>query len=359
MIQVSVRAKSAEAAQKANQALIESFLNRLTEIERTQYALTRTFLEDRLGGAKKELHIAEDTLNKFQKEHKLITPDDAVKLAADKFSMTDKMKAENMINLQAANAKSGALAGSLNAGANAIADNDVIRGYNAELTKLEAQRVEYATKYTQKHPAMIKINQDIAELQAKLDQAIAKVASGQSASTNPVYNGLLAEKYRSDAEASVAQSNLNTIAEIQAKYGEDLATLTDNQKEYVRLLRDVTVAQDIYTMLAKRLEEAKVAEVSISREVQIVDNGDLPERPIAPRKGRSIALGFLLGLLGSSAFAVARYLMNRTIKTSEDVERYLGLPVLGQVPSVESIKELQEQENLKWYQKIWRAVWKN
>lgn len=359
MVQVSVKAKSPEEAKQANDALLESFLNRLTEIERTQYAMTRTFIEGRLGGAKKELHEAEDLLNKFQKDHKIITPDDAVKLAADKFSMTDKMKAENQISLEAANAKSGALASSLNSGASAMADNDVIRSYNAELTKLEAQRVEYATKYTQKHPAVIKINQDIAELQAKLNQAIAKVASGQSASTNPVYNGLLAEKYRSDAEASVAQSNLKTIADIQAKYGEDLATLTDNQKEYVRLLRDVNVAQEIYSMLAKRLEEAKVAEVSISRDVQIVDKGDVPIRPIAPRKGMSIILGFLLGLLGSCGFVIARDLMNRTIKSNEDVEKYLGLPVLGQIPSMESLNEAQEVAEMSTFEKIWRTVWKN
>ncbi len=111
-------------------------------------------------------------------------------------------------------------------------------------------------------------------------------------------------------------------------------------------------------MLAKRLEEAKVAEVSISRDVAIVDEADLPTAPIAPRKGRTVALGFLLGLLASSAYVVARGLMNRTIKSSEDVEKYLGIPVLGQIPSVESLNEAKEAAELSLWQRVWRVLWK-
>ncbi len=358
MISVAVKGKSPEQAKEANDALLESFMQRLTEIERTQYSITKEFLEGRVGGAMEDLHKAEDALNSFQKEHKILSPDDAVKLAADKFSMTDKLKAENRINLEAANARHAAIAGSMQAGAASMADSSVVQAYNAELAKLEAQRVEYATKYTQKHPAMIKINEDIAQMQGKLEQAIQQVANGQSASSNPVYNGLLADKFRSEAEASVAASNLSTIAAIEAKYGEDLATLSDNQKEYLRLMRGVTIAQDIYTMLAKRLEEAKVAEVSITRDVQVVDSGDLPERPIAPRKGLSLVLGFLLGLLSSSALVIAKDLLNRTIKTSEDIEKYLGIPVLGQIPSVESLDEAAETAELSTMQKVWRTLWK-
>lgn len=358
MVQVAVKAKSPEEAKKANDALLESFLNRLTEIERTQHAITRAFIEGRLDGAKKELHEAEDALNKFQKDHKLIAPDDAVKLAAEKFKMTDTMKAQNQIDKEAGNAMAASVSNVLQDNATSIADSDAVKAYNAQLSKLEAQRIEMATKYTQKHPAMIKINQDIAETQAKLDRAVQDVANGRNASNNPVYNALLADKLKAQAQASVAASNLETIKAIEAKYGEDLATLSDNQKEYVRMLRDVTVAQEIYSMLAKRLEEAKVAEVSISRDVQIVDQGDLPERPIAPKKGISIVLGFLLGLFASCGIVVAESLMNNTIKSAEDIERHLGLPVLGQIPSVESLQEAKEISKMGVLRRFWRALWK-
>lgn len=358
MVMVAVKGKSPEQAQAANKALINNFMKRLAEIDQAKYTITREFLEARIVTAEKELYAAEDKLNNYRKNHKIISADDAVKMASEKMAMTDKLKAQNQIDMEAANAKASALSNAMQGNATSIADSEVIRSYNNQLAQLEAKRVEYATKYTVEHPKMVEVNHDIKELQKKLDEAIMQVARGQAASTNPTYNGLLAEKLRSEAEASVASSNLATIAAIEAKYGEDFDTLSDNQQEYLRLMRKVKVANEIYEMLSKRLEEAKVAEVSISRDVAIVDGADLPKRPIAPRKGRTVALGFLLGLLASSAFVVARGLMNRTIKTGEEAKKYLGLPVLGQIPSSDSLKEAQEEAELSFFQRAWRTLWK-
>ena len=57
------------------------------------------------------------------------------------------------------------------------------------------------------------------------------------------------------------------------------------------------MAQDIYQMLSTRLEEAKVAEVMVPNEVQIVDAPTLPEKPIAPRKVLILLGAAILGVL--------------------------------------------------------------
>lgn len=358
MVMVAVKGGTPEKAQAANRALIDSFMKRLTEIDQTKYSVTRQFLETRLQSAKKDLHEAEDKLSDFRKDHKIISADESVKTAAEKMALTDRLKAQNQIDMEAAAARASAMGNAMQGNSVSIADNATIKAYNDQIAKLESQRVEFATKYTAKHPSMIKISQDIAEMQSKLDEAINQVANGKAASTNSVYNGLLAEKLKSEAEASVASSNLATIANIEAQYGNDFATLSDNQKEFLRLMRDVSVANEIYAMLAKRLEEAKVAEVSITRDVAVVDEAFLPEAPIAPQKAKTIAFAFMFGFLVSSAFVIARGLMNRTIKTGEDIEKYLGIPVLGQVPSMESLNEAMEEAELSMVKRVWRMLWK-
>lgn len=358
LVQVAVRGKTPEEAQAKNQALLESFLTRLTEIEREQSKITRSFLEERVSASKKDLADAEAAMNKFQKEHKVLSPDAEVKMAADKLALTDRMRAENKVAVATGSAKASANASSLQRNAKKIADNSVIKAYNAQLTKLEGERIAMASKYTQKHPAMIKINQDIAELEQQLDLAIQEVANGQASSDNPVMNGLLAEQLRGEAEAQVAASNLEALDRVEAEFKNDIEKLSDNQRQYLGLLREFNVAQEIYIMLAKRVEEAKVAEVSITRDVQIVDNAILPDKPIAPQKRKIVMIAFLMSLLGSSGWVILRDLMNRTVKSSEDVEKYLGLPVLGQIPSVESLKEAQEVAEMGTMKKIWRALWK-
>lgn len=358
IMKVTFKANTAEDAQKGNKLLVEGFLNRLTELERGEQKTTRQFIEERVNTSKEELQAAESVLTEFKKEHKLLAPESQVQLAAEKLTLADKLRAENQVALEAARARNNAVKAQLQNNTASIADNATISGMQAKLAELEAERVSYLDKYTDKHPRVIEVNKEIANMRKTMDAEFKRVAEMMVPSSNPVHQGLLADMFKSEAEISVAQSNLQAVKALENKYNNDVATLSEVEQEYLTLLRDVTVSQEIYVMLAKRLEEAKVAEVAVSTEVQVVDEPTLPEQRVAPKRGLTLVLAFLLGILGSCGFVIARELMNRTVKTSEDVENYLGLPVLGQIPSSESLKEAEEVANLSIWQKIWRAVWK-
>ena len=360
IMQLTVRANTAEKAQKANSLIVEGFLNRLTELSRDQQKATRGFIEERTATAKKELKDAEDKLTDYKKANDIIAPDDAVKLATEKMGMVDKLNAENRVALATANARLASTNAQLNGEAASIADNKSIQLYNTQLAQLEGERISYLDKYTAQHPKVKQVEQEIAKLKQKINSEINKVASLQAPSDNPVHQQLLAAKFQSEAEASVAQSNLAKLAQIDNDNKEDIRNLSDKEQEFVSLMRDVTVANEIYVMLAKRLEEAKVAEASVATEVQVVDTATLPTAPVAPKKAMTLLLAALLGILASSGFVVVRELLNRTIKNSDDVANYLDLPVLGSVPDINDLRKDMEKNDKGpgLLTKIWRKVWK-
>ena len=360
IMQLTVRANTAEKAQKANSLIVEGFLNRLTELSRDQQKATRGFIEERTATAKKELKDAEDKLTEYKKANDIIAPDDAVKLATEKMGMVDKLNAENRVALATANARLASTNAQLNGEAASIADNKSIQLYNTQLAQLEGERISYLDKYTAQHPKVKQVEQEIAKLKQKINSEINKVASLQAPSDNPVHQQLLAAKFQSEAEASVAQSNLAKLAQIDNDNKEDIRNLSDKEQEFVNLMRDVTVANEIYVMLAKRVEEAKVAEASVATEVQVVDSGTLPEKPAKPKKALTLLLAALLGALASSGFVVVRELLNRTIKNSDDVANYLDLPVLGSVPDMNDLRKDMEKNDKGpgLLAKIWRNVWK-
>ena len=360
IMQLTVRANTAEKAQKANSLIVEGFLNRLTELSRDQQKATRGFIEERTATAKKELKDAEDKLTEYKKANDIIAPDDAVKLATEKMGMVDKLNAENRVALATANARLASTNAQLNGEAASIADNKSIQLYNSQLAQLEGERISYLDKYTAQHPKVKQVEQEIANLKQKINSEINKVASLQAPSDNPVHQQLLAAKFTSEAEASVAQSNLAKLAQIDNDNKEDIRNLSDKEQEFVSLMRDVTVANEIYVMLAKRLEEAKVAEASVATEVQVVDTATLPTAPVAPKKAMTLLLAALLGILASSGFVVVRELLNRTIKNSDDVANYLDLPVLGSVPDMNDLRKDMEKNDKGpgLLAKIWRKVWK-
>ena len=360
IMQLTVRANTAEKAQKANSLIVEGFLNRLTELSRDQQKATRGFIEERTATAKKELKDAEDKLTEYKKANDIIAPDDAVKLATEKMGMVDKLNAENRVALATANARLASTNAQLNGEAASIADNKSIQLYNSQLAQLEGERISYLDKYTAQHPKVKQVEQEIANLKQKINSEINKVASLQAPSDNPVHQQLLAAKFQSEAEASVAQSNLAKLHQIDNDNKEDIRNLSDKEQEFVSLMRDVTVANEIYVMLAKRLEEAKVAEASVATEVQVVDTATLPTAPVAPKKAMTLLLAALLGILASSGFVVVRELLNRTIKNSDDVANYLDLPVLGSVPDINDLRKDMEKNDKGpgLLTKIWRKVWK-
>ena len=360
IMQLTVRANTAEKAQKANSLIVEGFLNRLTELSRDQQKATRGFIEERTATAKKELKDAEDKLTEYKKANDIIAPDDAVKLATEKMGMVDKLNAENRVALATANARLASTNAQLNGEAASIADNKSIQLYNSQLAQLEGERISYLDKYTAQHPKVKQVEQEIAKLKQKINSEINKVASLQAPSDNPVHQQLLAAKFQSEAEASVAQSNLAKLHQIDNDNKEDIRNLSDKEQEFVSLMRDVTVANEIYVMLAKRLEEAKVAEASVATEVQVVDTATLPTAPVAPKKAMTLLLAALLGILASSGFVVVRELLNRTIKNSDDVANYLDLPVLGSVPDMNDLRKDMEKNDKGpgLLTKIWRKVWK-
>lgn len=66
--------------------------------------------------------------------------------------------------------------------------------------------------------------------------------------------------------------------------------------------------------------------------VNIVDEANLAEEPAEPSIVLWTAVGFAIGLFLSAMIIVIRFLMDDTIKSSEDIETYLGLSTLALIP---------------------------
>lgn len=68
--------------------------------------------------------------------------------------------------------------------------------------------------------------------------------------------------------------------------------------------------------------------------IEVSESAQLPTAPIAPQTGRNIVLGALLGFLLGMGYAVARNILDRRLRTAEDVERSGGVSMVGGVPDL-------------------------
>lgn len=339
ILQVSVTGKSPEQAQQANDLLVQGFIQRLTDLSHAEQKDTREFLEQRLGDAKEELTKAEDKLQKYQAENKMYSTDDQMKQITDKLNLVDKEKAANQLDLEAAQAGLSSVNGQLQSAGVSIADSPAIQQYKTQLAQLEGTRASYVGKYTDEHPKVQEVDNQIAKARQSLNEEIGKIVAQQAPSSSPVQQGLLADKFKNEAAIAVAKSKQSALDAMDAENEKLIESLPEKEEGYVRVKRDVDVTNEIYVMLAKRLEEAKIAEVMVPNEVQVVDEATLPEKPVKPRKVLVMAIMTVLGLLVGIGSVVAHAMLYRKIRTAEDVEKELGLPVLGMIPDADTTKK--------------------
>ncbi len=98
--------------------------------------------------------------------------------------------------------------------------------------------------------------------------------------------------------------------------------VTSKSPEEAKLLAD-TYAEVAQEFIATTMD---------TRQPNLFEEALLPSSPSSPNVKRNMLLGFLLGFLAACAVITVRYLMDDKIHSSEDVEKYLGIPTLGMLP---------------------------
>lgn len=347
LLKIQVQAPTPTEAQFLANTLVEKFNERMTFLIRSEQKSVREFIGQRMEESKQELEQAENTLQQYKRDQKIVAPADETKAVIDKLATIDKMAAENTVFAASVQAKLGSINQQLtNEKAGFVADSPLIQQYKSKLAELEVQLVSLKQKYTDKHPQVMTIRAAIDETRGKLEVEATRVVSADAPSMNPIHQELLKGKIQSEAEIAAAAAQQGAIQKVIAAGGKELTTLPAKEQGLVKVMRDATVAQDIYIMLARRHEEARISEVMEPADVQLIDPAVRPEVPIKPKRIFDIIIGALLGLFFGIAMAFIMEYLGRTIRNDEDVKYYLDLPVIGNIPDFNT--NLHFKKDSRW-----------
>ena len=106
-----------------------------------------------------------------------------------------------------------------------------------------------------------------------------------------------------------------------------------------------TIDQQSFSFLQSQLYQAQIARAAIGPYVEVIDPA-IGAVPVAPRERMNVVLGALLGtILGVGAAFFLEYL-DRTVRTSSDVEALLGLPVMGIIPRLRRVAPGEEDQEV-------------
>jgi succinoglycan biosynthesis transport protein ExoP len=197
-----------------------------------------------------------------------------------------------------------------------VTKNPLVQAQLLELANLERKESQLLETYLDQHPEVIKVRSQIREAKEKIRSEAARAVRGAEGD----YQAAAAQ------EGSVAAALEGTKAE--------LVDLQRRAIPYDTRKRELDAAKSVLDSLLARHKETDVTQELKSTNIRVLDAAVIPTAPIRPQKMRDILNGILLGLgLGIGLAFFLEYLDN-TLRTPDDIKRYLGVPFLGVVPEL-------------------------
>jgi uncharacterized protein involved in exopolysaccharide biosynthesis len=175
------------------------------------------------------------------------------------------------------------------------------------------------------------LNQEIATL---FGQRISAIAPSIPDIAKPTHQQLLMSLVSLETELCSIEAKEKGLRKLLQKESKKLSDLPKKELTLARLTRDAEVGEKIYTLLLKKNEEARIAEAIEVGNIHIVDPASKPLSPIKPKKKLNTLIGAVLGLFLGIGLAFLREHFDVSIKSVEDVEEIVGIPVIGFIPNI-------------------------
>lgn len=312
LIEITATAKTPEEAQRISQNVVDNFLLLMTQLNQNQQSSMVKFLTERIELAKQEMEASAQALENFRQREKIFIPDEQAKAIVEKMMAYDKSVSELKVNRDSAQVKLQGIEQQLEKQNYAlqefnITDNESIQKIRDNIIAKQIQLVELQQRYTDEHPNVVLLKQEIVELNKNLAKEVSQAVAAGTNTLNPIHAGLLQEKVQTETGLLVSAASLEALAGLQQKAEEEISNLSTNSMEYIKLERASRIAQDVYGVLVKSYEEARIQEAMESMDIQIVDPADLPKLPAGPRKLLITAIGTILGLMIAFGYTLVLY----------------------------------------------------
>jgi polysaccharide biosynthesis transport protein len=195
-----------------------------------------------------------------------------------------------------------------------------VQAVQTDLNSVDADYASMGKKFKPDYPPMMQLEAKRQELQKRLDAEISRVIAGIQGSYQAA----------SDKEKKLQ-------AEMDKERQQALG-LNDAAVEYAILQREVDTNRELYESVLERMKGIGLAAESQTSNIIIVDPAETPGAPSSPRKLSMTLRNSALALVAVIGLVFGLEYLDTTLKTPEQVERYLRVPNIGAIPSFANLR---------------------
>ena len=327
--------------------LADLFIEGNLRIREQQAKGTTDFLKDELAAAKVKLEEQEKLITDFKRRHTGELPEErdtnlqmltqlqqiyqrtgeSLRSAQDRKLIIQKQLTDLEFPVTSAQADRGQQSTTRPSSSSSSARTGAVQ--EPQLYELKNQLADMKTKYTDKHPDIVRIKKKIREMESNQDFDFMN---------NPRYRELNSQIDAVNLEIKRFQEEEARLKGEIEKYKTRIERTGQREQDMSSLTREYQTTKTAYETLLRKSQDAAQAENLERRQkgeqFRVIDAAAVPQRPVKPNTEKIMIMGLLLGLGAGLGLAFVREQMDRSFHDPEDVEVTFGIKILASIPRV-------------------------
>ena len=283
-------------------------------------SFAKEFLNKQLADVKSRLEESQLNLNDYAKEKNLFKTGDEKSASLTALRINRLSEALGKAQTSRIEAQSNYEQGQSANGASKVLDSRTVDALKSNLVNLQTKYQEQLQVYKPGYPLMV-------QLRRQMDKLTSEIAI-EVRSIKQTIDQSLKASYLASRENEL---KLREQLELEKKY---LVEIRDKDIGYNTLLREVETNRSSYDGLLTRLKEVSVAGGVESNNISVLDPAIVPFEKYKPNTSLNLSFGLVLGFFLGTVVAFLLEFLDDRVKTTDELERLLGLPLLGLTPSV-------------------------
>lgn len=318
IIYLAYRDNIPRRAVKILNVLAEEFANQSIQSKKAGAKMRLNFIEDQLADINKKLQRAETNLKDYKSSHTMV---DLTTKSTSVVGKLDQLQTQlYKLNLQESVLKY--LLSYLENNKNVVgidvgsgtALSEPISSLIQKIQEANSQYDSMKADYTEQHPAVIKVKDELKSLRRSLRATIESSLRG----TN--HRKLALNKEIKKTQASIKKLPLE-------------------EQQMAELKRSFDVNEQVYNYLLQKKVETAIVESSTDSGIRVIDDA-INTGPVKPNRIVIVLIGLVIGILLGIAQAFARSFIANTIQSIGDIEKNTVLPIYAVLPFFKRKKSL-------------------
>jgi capsular exopolysaccharide synthesis family protein len=292
-----------------------------TNIE-TRFELTaeaRDFLEKKLVDVRDKLERSEKALDDFRRQYGVVSLEGNDNVVANRMLDLNRRLVEARDKRIEIESLYRAVQDKNSQNLSKIIDNERIQQLKGQLSALEIQNTRLAVMYRPEHPSMQEQLKQLAETRRQLEGEIAVIRRGIESDYRVAYS----REKALESETEREQQEALKLKRIGIAY-----TILDQETKSQRVL---------YERLLQRLNETNISNTTAVSNIDVAEEA-LPGDRAPSSAERKLLVVAVFGLLLGGGLAFTAEYFNSVVETPETIWRSVGIPTLGVVPHLRSLR---------------------